>query len=310
MAWDWSQAGQGAAGGAATGAALGSVLPGLGTGVGAVLGGLGGGLLGGFGSNPYEGALRDQLGRPAPQAGPASPAQNSFFRNNQSELIKRLEAQSRGEGPSLAAQQLQAAQDRGMKQGAGLAASTAGPNAALGQFQALNVAGANQAQASQDAAMARIQEQYNAQNLLGLTVHGARQQDESVGMFNSAQQNAMSQANLAAKLEAMGLDRNTLMALMGNAGPGMGTQLMAGGFGALGFLAGQQGLGGQGGNPMQALGGRVGQGPGQMTQTMGPGPGQSPFGAPRGPVDPWGPGSEWAQLQQYGLNQPWNLPGV
>lgn len=248
MGWNWGDMAKGGAGGAMAGSAFGPV--------GTAIGGLAGGFMGGaFGGSPTSG-YQDQLnayaqmagGRNAPQAG------ESGFRQNQQGLVSMLEAQARGQGPSLAAQQLQAGQDRGVKQASGLAASGRGPNAALAQMQAMNMMGGNQAQVNQDAAMARIQEQYNAQNQLGLVLQGARGQDQN-----------LSQMNLEAKLRQMGInDSATLQALLGAGGmagqPTMGDQMLAGGGGMLGFLAGQRGQQGNNGQatptPMgQAAGG-------------------------------------------------------
>jgi hypothetical protein len=242
---DWGNALKGGAGGAMAGSVFGPV----GTGIGGVLGGL----LGGLGGSPTSG-YQSQLGayatmaggRGAPQAGPAAQAGYSGFRNQQSQLIDQLMAQSRGQGPSLAAQQLMAAQDRGQKQAQSLAAGTMGPNAALSQFQAQTMAGANQAQSAQDAASARIQEIYNAQQLAGLNIQSGRGADEGINQFNAGQKNDMSQANLAAKLQAMGLNDRAVLEALSQAGgmagqPTTGDQLLAGGSGLLGFYAGQKG---------------------------------------------------------------------
>jgi hypothetical protein len=242
---DWIQGGQGALGGAMTGAALGSVVvPGVGTAIGAGAGGLLGGLAGLFGSGdkqaPYRKMYEDYYkgiqGREAPQAG------YSDFRGNQQDLIRMLEAQARGEGPSLAAQQAKATSDLNAQRAQAVAASGRGPSAALSQFQAQQTAGQLGAGATQQAMQGRIQEQLNAQQLLGLNIHGARGADE-----------AMNKANMESILRMYGIqDEASLRAIMGASGtlpqpgPGMGSQLLAGGAGSLGFLAGQ--LGNQG-NP-------------------------------------------------------------
>lgn len=250
---NWMGGGQGAVGGAMTGAALGSVVPGIGTGIGAAVGG-GLGFLGGlFGDkqNPYAQRLEQFAGQPAPQMGPAAQAGTSDFRANQRRLADMLQAQAEGSGPSLAMEAANQQAERGSKAAQAAAASMRGPNVGLGAFQAMNQAGEAQNAATQAAALGRIQEQYNAQNLLGLTLHGARGADEEMGRYNATQQNLQAQANLDAQLRAMGINSSVLQTLYGGGQqPGFGEQLLAGGAGSLGFLAGQ--LGNQGGQGAQA----------------------------------------------------------
>lgn len=175
-------------------------------------------------------------GRTAPQMGPAAQGTNSSFRGNQSELVSRLEAMSKGQGPSLANEQLKAATDRNIR-GQQAFANT-GRGGPLAAQQAMNNSAMLGAQSSQDSAQARIQEQQMALNQLGLTLHGARGADEEMSRFNAGQQNETSQANLAARLKTMGLDdeaiARTLGLLSGNANAsaqqvGMGERLLAGG---------------------------------------------------------------------------------
>jgi hypothetical protein len=117
----------------------------------------------------------------------------------------------------------------GERAGRPLAAGASGPNAALAQFQAQNAGSAMAAQAGQDAAIARIQEQYNAQNLLGLTLHGGRQADENVNL-----------ENMRAQLEMYGLtDRAVIQALQSagqlNGGPANWERIAGGAANALGL---------------------------------------------------------------------------
>lgn len=240
MSINWGQGAQGAAGGALAGSAFGPV--------GAGIGGVAGGLIGMFGSGDPGAQYRAELGahgnRAAPQMGPAAQGGVSSFRGNQSNLVNTLEARSRGEGPSLATQQLQAGQDRGMRQAQSFAAGAGGPNAGLAQFQAQNMIGQNQAQTNQDAAQARIQEIYNAQSQLGLVLQGARGADDDMSRFNAGQQNQVGQANLEAKLRAMGLNDAAVMAALQSSGgqSNMGEQILAGGAG----FAAQHSMMGQG----------------------------------------------------------------
>lgn len=241
-----SQIGQGVAGGAMTGAALGSVVPGIGTvagGIGgAILGGLGG-WLGGNGGEDYEDQLKQLAAgygkRTAPQAGPASQAGYSDFRRNQAGLISQLEAMARGQGPSAAQMQMREAMDRaaGAQASAAAGAGGRGVNAGAAFRNASNNTAAIQQQGARDLGLMRVQEQLGAIGQLGQATAQGRAADENTNQFNAGQQNQMAQSNLAAQLQSMGINTQAqlqaLMAAMGAAGPGLGTQLLAGGATAL-----------------------------------------------------------------------------
>lgn len=229
---------KGAAGGAATGTAI---LPGWGTAIGAGVGGL----LGYFGGDDGEDQKKqlDQyrlqiLGRGIPQAGPASQAGFSDFRENQQNLVQRLQALSEGRGPSAAGDMLRQATDTNLANQSSISQSGRG-NAALA-----NIVAANNAQnfgqvASGQAAVARTNEQLGAFDRLGGAINQGRMSDEQTYQFNAQQQNFRDQANLEAKLRAMGLSDESILKIMSqinqvNQQPTMGDQLLAGGAGALG----------------------------------------------------------------------------
>jgi hypothetical protein len=246
MAYDWGQGLKGGAGGALTGAAAGSVFGPVGTGVGAAVGG-GLGMLSGWGGgeNENDEARRKMLmdmyaqsgGRMAPQ-GTAAQSGYSGFRANQGDLVGRLDALSRGQGPSLAAQQFQQATDRNMASQQSMAQS--GRGGPLAAFNAANNMGQLGAQAAQGSAMARVQEQQMALGMLGNTLHQGRGADEQVNMHNTGQANQMTQTNMDARLRQMGLDDQTRLSILSQLGgqnqiahqPGVGDQLLAGGAGA------------------------------------------------------------------------------
>lgn len=250
----YSQAGQGAIGGAMTGAALGSVVPGIGTGIGALAGGVLGGLGGWFGDqgqSSYQDqlkALADKYGSTqAPQAGPAAGAGYSGFRQNQAGLIAQLEAMARGQGPSAAAIQMREAMDRAAATQASVAAGAGGRGVNAGQANrvAANNVAAIQTQGARDTATMRAQEQLNAIQQLGGVINQGRAADEGVNMFNAGQTNDMAKANLMAQLQTMGITSEAqlraLLAAMGAAGPGFGTQLLAGGAQAFPSMLGRGG---------------------------------------------------------------------
>lgn len=254
---NWSQGGQGAVGGALGGAGIGSMFGpvgmGVGAGVGGLLGGLGGLLGGGESDNDakhrqmLEEYYKNVLGRQPPQAGPAAQGGYSGFRSNQSDLIARLEALSKGQGPSLAAQQFQQATDRNVSSQQALAAG--GRGGPLASFNAANNIGMLGANAAQGSAQARIQEQQMALGMLGQNINAGRGSDESMNQFNAGQQNNTSLANLQARLQSMGMNDQAITQILGqlggqnaaqNAQPGLGSQLLAGGAGMFAFGAGQR----------------------------------------------------------------------
>ena len=204
-------------------------------------------LMNALGPDHMAGAKRDinqyfkqVKGRGAPQAGIAAMAGQSDFRRAQSGLVSRLDAMSRGEGPSLATEQLRQATDRNMKQQASIANSGRG-NAALAGITASNASAGLGAQAGSDAAMARIAEQQMAIQQLGSVSGQARQQDNDLNQFNALQKNYRDQFNIEAKLRARGMDDESirhLLTLKMNLGQqaqqsSMGNQLMAGGAGLM-----------------------------------------------------------------------------
>lgn len=263
-----SQTFQGAAGGAMTGASIGSAAGPWGTaiggGIGAIAGGLGG-YFGSQGSGSYEDRLRQLYEKysnmQAPQAGSAAQGSTSAFRANQAGLIAQLEAMGRGEGPSAATIQMREAMDRaaGAQASGAAGAGGRGVNAGAAYRNAANNTAAITAQGARDTATLRAQEQFNALQQLGGVIGQGRAADESMSSFNAGQTNQMAQANLEAKLRAMGITTQAqlqaLLGAMGAAGPGLGTQLLAGGASALPMMLQRNATPNPGGAPAQGFGG-------------------------------------------------------
>lgn len=273
---NWGQGAQGAAGGAMAGGAFGGPL-------GAVIGGgVGGlaGLFGGGGTDEYQDMLmklsKGYGNRTAPQADAAAQAGASQLNTNRAALIAQLEAQARGEGPSAAQNQMREAMDRaaGAQSSAAAGAGGRGVNSGAAYRNAANNTAAVQAQGARDSATLRSQEQLNATGQLGGVIGQGINSDNALSTFNSGQSNDMARANLMAKLQTMGLnDEAQLRALLGAggmAGPGMGTQLLAGGANAvpgllqykqqqayMDYLKGAQGGGAGGLIPGQYRGGPI-----------------------------------------------------
>jgi hypothetical protein len=237
-----SQAIQGAAGGGMAGFAIGGPVGGL---VGAGLGALGGYLGGDGGKGKYEAqlkALSDKYANiQAPQMGFQS-AGYSGFRQNQAGLMQQLSAMGRGEGPSAAAMQMREAMDRaaGAQASAAAGAGGRGVNAGAALRNATNNTAAFQAQGARDTATIRAQEQMAALGQLGQVIGQGRQADESINAFNAGQKNDASRTNAQLNMQALGLstqaEMQALMAAMGSAPPGMGTQILAAGASAMPLL--------------------------------------------------------------------------
>lgn len=229
---NWGSGAKGAAGGAAAGAAFGPY--------GAAIGGAAGGLIGLFSGDDgsadsisnYQ-KLINSRAMPQISAGDTGQATTSDFRNNQALLLGRLEDMSAGRGPSLAAEQMKAATDRNIAQQAGLAQSGRG-NATLANIVAANNVGQLGAQASQQSMLGRLQEGQMTNQLLLQGYGQARQQDEQQSQFNAQQRNFIAEANLSAKLKAMGLNDDAIQSIISAQQkqatmPTMGDQLLAGG---------------------------------------------------------------------------------
>lgn len=237
---NWGGGLKGAAGGALAGSAI---APGIGT----LIGGGIGGLMGLFGSNEND-QMKQKLqsyyeslnNMQAPQAGAAAQSATSGFRTNQSNLISRLEALSKGQGPSLAAEQFQQATDRNVSGQQAMANS--GRGGPMAQLTAANNMASLGAQAAQGSAIARTGEELGAFGQLGQAIGTGREQDQQNSQFNAGQQNNTALANLRARLDTMNLSAQQklqiLSQMQGNANqPGLGDQLLAGGAGmySMGF---------------------------------------------------------------------------
>ncbi len=231
----WGQGAQGAAGGAMAGGAMGGP-------VGALIGGVGGGLMGLFGGNPqdeYQQKLQklyaSYQNRSAPQGGAASQAGQSSLVGNRAALIAQLEAQAHGEGPSAARLQMQDGMSRAVAAQASNAAGAGGRgvNAGAANRMAGNNSAAIMSQGNRDMGVVRAQEQANAMGQLGQNIGQGINSDNQMSQFNTGQTNSRDDLNLALQMQMQQMNQQgSLQALqlgMGSAGPGIGTQIMAGG---------------------------------------------------------------------------------
>jgi len=146
-------------------------------------------------------ALQTQLG--AASTANFGGAMNSQAQAAQSGLLSALQAQAAGQGPSLATQMINQQTGQNIRQQAAMAAVN--PNNPMGAYAAMQNAGAMNQQAAGQAAMARTQEQLNAQNALaglagqmqGQTFQNAGlQQGYDLANQQAKNQFALQQANL------------------------------------------------------------------------------------------------------------------
>lgn len=187
------------------------------------------------------------LRRQQAQMGPAQQAGYSGFRQNQTDLVHRLEAMASGQGPSLAAQQFQQATDKNLRQQNSLAAG--GRGGPLARLTAANNTAGFGLDAAQGAALGRTNEQMGAIQQLGGVINQGRQSDEGVGMFNAQQGNQVGMANLDARLKQMGIDDATRLGILQqmygqSQAPSMFDKLLSG-FSEAAMIAATKGKGGK-----------------------------------------------------------------
>jgi len=134
------------------------------------------------------GAQRSQnLTNYAGQAG----LRGSDFRGGQQDLLKQLQAQSRGQGPSLAAMQAQQAGNQGLMAQRAMAASAAPGQQGLAARQAAQQGANITGSIAGQSAMGRAQEQLGALGQLGGALGQFRQQDIGQMSVNDQARNEM-----------------------------------------------------------------------------------------------------------------------
>lgn len=122
---------------------------------------------------------------PTVAAAQVDPTQQAQFRDAQTGLLGQLEAQSQGQGPSLANQQLQAGTQANIRSAMAQGTTGYGVNPALAQRNILQAAGTANQQAAQQAAMNRTQEQLNAQQQLAGLANQGRTSDIGMATTNA-----------------------------------------------------------------------------------------------------------------------------
>lgn len=118
----------------------------------------------------------------------------SAFYSKQQALAEQLEAQARGEGPSLAQLQLEEGLDAALKNQMGALAAQPGVDAGLAARLYGQQAGQQQQAAAREAARIRLAEQLSAREQLAGLANQARQTDVGVQQGNQAAQNAFTLA--------------------------------------------------------------------------------------------------------------------
>lgn len=120
------------------------------------------------------------------------------FRQSQADLLSALQKQARGEGPSVATEQLKAARDQSIRQQMAAAASNQGVDPAVAAKMAAEQATQTNLQTGQQIAQAKLQEQTAAQQQIAGLAGQARTQD--IGL--ATDQAKMNQATTLANLQA------------------------------------------------------------------------------------------------------------
>jgi len=124
--------------------------------------------------------------------------ENQQFRGGEADLISQLAMQARGQGPSVSGEMLRQAQASNMRNVmAAMAAARGGPGGAAAVRAAQGDAAGIGQQAAGQAAQTRMQEQLNAQGLLGNVLAQARQGDLSAREQNMRLAQVQAQLRLA-----------------------------------------------------------------------------------------------------------------
>ena len=143
--------------------------------------------------------------------------QQGQFRDQQMSLAQQLAAQARGEGPSVAGEQLKQAQAANQAATfAQLASARGGANPGMAR-QAMQTSAQIQGQTARDAALARIQEQMGARDQLGQVLSTGRAGDIDISKTQAGLQQEANLTNYKGELDravAQGqLDQSTAITM-------------------------------------------------------------------------------------------------
>ena len=138
------------------------------------------------------------------------------FRTGQKSLVSALQAQSAGQGPSLAAMQMDDARQQNIATAMALGASQRGLGAGQGLRQIADQAQSANQMAARDAMRGRIAEQLAARQQLGGVLQGARGQDIGIASEQAGLEQQAAMANQAATnqfaLQQGSFDQQTALA--------------------------------------------------------------------------------------------------
>lgn len=147
-------------------------------------------------------------------------------RARQTSLAEALEASARGEGPSVADQQLRSASDRSLANQLAVAASTRGGTSAAARRALMNNQAATNQDLARNSAELRLREQMEARTQLGNLASQMREQD-AVAQLNALNLEGQSLGDIAAIREANRAAAMNLENLKTNQGLGVGSQVAA-----------------------------------------------------------------------------------
>lgn len=182
--------------------------------------------------NTFAKAIQDQMGY------------SNQARAQQGQLIKTLQDQAAGKGPSLAQAQYDQAADEAIKQTAGALASNRSLNPALAGRTAAYARGDMLADKARGSAMIRAQEQLNAREQLAQALQGARAGDIGMTQLGVGGLQGQTGQELQGKMQEQEINANIAAAnanaqnvAYGNAKANT-NNLVGGGLGGLGSMIG------------------------------------------------------------------------
>jgi len=152
----------------------------------------GGGSPGALGTGRFQ-ATQIDISEAAFQKQIAGTGTQEVGREAQARLSAALEAQSRGEGPSVAEQQLRRGQESAVKRARASAAGTRAGTPGLTQREIARQTQAGQRETSAEAAQLRAQEQIGARQVLGQQLAQTREQDIRLAEQDRASLQALEQ---------------------------------------------------------------------------------------------------------------------
>lgn len=138
-----------------------------------------------------------------------------YIQPKQRSFLEGLEKQAAGQGPSLAAEQLKQAQNRSLAQQMAAAQASRGYNPALAQRNLMQGASQSNANMAAQATQARMQEQLNAQQMLGNQVNTMQSSADNLTQQYLDKGFSIAQAQQAAAVQFQQMSMQQALGLAG-----------------------------------------------------------------------------------------------